>query len=260
MSNDAAAFADAIAKFTAALDGRHDSLRNCSTSERLLSEHLANDRYYVETRDGERHAKHDFVAEEENCSRRAVGAAQMSLHRATVAIGETAPPLVALLANADEIELARLVQSIGDAVRDGNPGHIDQTRQEANAALRVLAAKLRVATSEPAPVPTATSEPATPPKGTQPDPFDDLRAAAEGLVGKTRRVVLLLCEKGGRAPLVDVALACEWAKDRTTNVAAYVGAWNALRNRLNRKFKKHWRFRQHDLCAVAERLPMSARK
>lgn len=172
MSNDAAAFADAIAKFTAALDGRHDSLRNCSTSERLLSEHLANDRYYVETRDGERHAKHDFVAEEENCSRRAVGAAQMSLHRATVAIGETAPPLVALLVSVCEIELARLVQSIGDAVRDGNPGHIDQTRQEANAALRVLAAKLRVGAASLAESPHKTA-----PTGTQQDEGEMARSA-----------------------------------------------------------------------------------
>ncbi len=93
------------------------------------------------------------------------------------------------------------------------------------------------------------------------DAFGDLRAAAATLRGNQKVLVLLLCERGGRVPLPDVALACEWETDRTCDTAVYVNSWNSLRYDLNAKLKKHgWRLCRFDSCAVAERLRTSAGK
>ena len=72
------------------------------------------------------------------------------------------------------------------------------------------------------------------------------------LIGKQARVLNALAEHNCRIALVDLAINVEWQ-------SPYLGTWNSMKTTLNKKLKRHgWRIRQHDMCAVAERLPVKS--
>jgi hypothetical protein len=65
-----------------------------------------------------------------------------------------------------------------------------------------------------------------------PDPFADVRAfAAAEMKGKQRAVVELLCDRGGKVDLADLAAAVEWE-------APYDDTWNATKKAINAKLRK----------------------
>lgn len=68
-------------------------------------------------------------------------------------------------------------------------------------------------------------------------PFEPLRLQAKALhlKGKELEAVLAICDGNGSAPLTQLGLRFEWAPPQPH--------WNAMRGRLNKKFKKAgWRF------------------
>ncbi len=86
---------------------------------------------------------------------------------------------------------------------------------------------------------------------TDPPPFDQLRAVALELklAGNEARIVDALCRGGGRVPLAELAVVCEW-------LAPYGCTWNSARGRLNGKLhSSRWRLGTHDGCAIAQQLP-----
>ncbi len=90
------------------------------------------------------------------------------------------------------------------------------------------------------------------------DAFAALRAAVEmsKLKGNERTAVILLCDRGGRVPLSDVAFAFGWVVSHATSVTVFANQWTSLQSRLNGKLRKHgWRVSRHDNCVRVSQIP-----
>jgi hypothetical protein len=86
--------------------------------------------------------------------------------------------------------------------------------------------------------------------------LDGLRTAAKALQlkGKQATIIEMLCDAGGKVPLANLAVECNWDTPCTNT-------WNSTRDKLNKKLKQYgYRLETFDMNAVAKRLPSSAPK